>query len=298
MTIDLFAAEAFMTTHARLLDRHRFALHFTGAGPDAALAALEAYRNADGGYSWGLEPDLRAPESQPGGALHAFEVFEEVGPATSPRAAELCDWLDSASLPDGGVPFALPVSSASGTAPFWANADPRSSSLHITAAVTAAGHRVARHDPALAQHPWLARATRYCLEAIAAREGERHALELMYSLAFLDAVAGDERAAGPLLEQLAGTIPPSGALHVQGGADDEFLRPLDFAPLPTSRVRGNLADEVVTADLDRLAGEQRDDGGWDVDFASYSPAAALEWRGYITVWALTALEANGRLPKA
>lgn len=46
------------------------------APPDGALAALSAYRNPDGGYGWGLEADLRARESQPGAALHAFEVFE------------------------------------------------------------------------------------------------------------------------------------------------------------------------------------------------------------------------------
>jgi hypothetical protein len=296
MTIDLSAAQTFMTTHARLLDRHRFDLHFSGADPGAALAAVDAHRNADGGYGWGLEPDLRAPESQPGGALHAFEVFEEVAPVTSARAADLCDWLDSVTLADGGVAFALPVASAAGTAPFWANADPRVSSLHITTAVAAVAHRVARHDPAVAEHPWLARATRYCLDTIGARDGAGHTLELMYSLAFLDAVAGDEPAAAPLLDRLAATIPPSGALHVQGGAEDELIRPLDFAPFPDTRVRRHLADDVVAADLDRLAAEQRDDGGWETDFAAYSPAAALEWRGYMTVHALTVLRANGRVP--
>jgi hypothetical protein len=295
MTIDLSAAQAFMTTHARQLDRHRFAVRFTDADPGGALAALDAYRNADGGYGWGLEPDLRAPESQPGGALHAFEVFDDVAPATSARAADLCDWLGAVTLPDGGLPFALPVESAAGTAPFWANADPRASSLHITAAVTAAARRVARHDRAVAQHPWLARATEYCLDTIAAGEGTGHALELMYSLAFLDAVAGDDLAAAPLLDRLAEMIPPSGALHVEGGAEDEQIGPLDFAPLPDSHVRRRLADGVVAADLDRLAAEQRDDGGWEVDFASYSPMAALEWRGYTTVRALTVLRANGRV---
>ena len=31
-----------------------------------------------------------------------------------------------------------------------------------------------------------------------------------------------------------------------------------------------------------------------MDFASYSPAASLEWRGYATVRALLLLRANGR----
>jgi hypothetical protein len=51
----------------------------------------------------------------------------------------------------------------------------------------------------------------------------------------------------------------------------------------------------VTADLDRLVGGQRDDGGWDVDHVAHSPAAALDWRGYATVHTLAILQANGRL---
>jgi hypothetical protein len=293
--VDLAAAAAFLTAHARLLDRQRFAVRLGGAAREPALRALDAYRNPDGGYGWGLEPDLRAPESQPGAALHAFEVFEEAGPATSPRARQLCDWLATVTLPDGGLPFALPVADATATAPFWAEADATTSSLHITAAVTAVAQRVARHDPAVAGHDWLARATRYCLDAIAAQAEPDSTLELFYSLEFLDAVADTEPAAGALIERLAATIPPSGTRHVDGGLEDEVIRPLDFSPRPGREIRRHLAPEVIEADLTRLAGEQRPDGGWEVDFRPYSPAAALDWRGYATVRSLGILQANGRL---
>ena len=76
--IDLGAAAAFMAGHARILDRRRFQLLLGESDSDAVLAALDGYRNPDGGYGWGLEPDLRSPESQPGAALHAFEVFADV----------------------------------------------------------------------------------------------------------------------------------------------------------------------------------------------------------------------------
>ena len=86
MTIDVAAAHDFMATHARVLDRRRFELQNGGTDASAALAALDGYRNPDGGYGWGLEPDLRSPESQPGAALHAFEVFEDIAPATALQA--------------------------------------------------------------------------------------------------------------------------------------------------------------------------------------------------------------------
>jgi hypothetical protein len=298
MSIDLRAASAFMTTHARLLDRQRFRLPLGESEPGGVLAALEAYRNADGGYGWGLEPDLRAPESQPGGALHAFEAFAEVAPATSPRAAELCDWLAAASLPDGGLPFALPIADAAGCAPFWAEADATVSSLHITSAVVVMAHRVAAHDPAVARHPWLAAATRYCLGDIAGLDEPRSALELLYVLGFLDALTGSDGSepdAAAHLQRMAAAIPPSGELPVEGGAADEKVRPLDLAPWPDRPVRRHLHPEAVAADLDRLAAGQADHGGWEVDYAAWSPAAALEWNGYATVRAVAVLRANGRL---
>ena len=109
MDIDLSAATAFMAGHARVLDRRRFDMVLGSGDPDTVLGALEGYRNSDRGYGWGLEADLRSSESQPAAALHAFEVFGDVAPVVSPRAAELCDWLLTVTLPDGGLPFALPL---------------------------------------------------------------------------------------------------------------------------------------------------------------------------------------------
>jgi hypothetical protein len=263
--IDLAAAAAFMATHARVLDRRRFQLLTGEADPSAVLAALEAYRNPDGGYGWGLEADLRSPESQPGAALHAFEVFEELAPITSPHAVALCDWLASISLPDGGLPFALPIGNAAGCAPWWTQADPTVSSLQITAAVTAAAHRVATRDPAVAAHPWLPRATGYCLAAIRAL-GEAHALELSFAVRLLHAVYDTQPEAAALLERLGRHIPASGLLAVEGGAEGEAIRPLDVAPVPDRPVRALFAPETITAELRRLAAQQQDDGGWRVDF--------------------------------
>jgi hypothetical protein len=297
VTVDLTAAAAFMATHARTLDRRRFDLRFgeRDDATDGVLAALEAYRNPDGGYGWAIEPDLRSPESQPGPSLHAFEVFEDVAPVTSPRAVELCDWLGAVSLADGGLPFALPVTEPAGCAPWWTEADPTVSSLQITAINAALAHRVARHDPAVRTHPWLARATDYCLGGIDALDPSCHALVHAFSMQFLDAVVDTRPDAVPLVERLGGWIPADGSVTVGGGTEEERMRPLDFAPYPDGPARRLLAPEVLHADLDRLAGLQQDDGGWPVEWATFSPASTLEWRGHLTVKALTLLDRNGRL---
>ncbi|WP_245966521.1 hypothetical protein [Sphaerisporangium album] len=268
MEFEVTKAATFMVTHARMIDRRRFEAITTPDAPaDALLAALAAYRNDDGGFGWGLEPDLRSPESQPAGALHAFEVLEEIGRPVGELATTLCDWLDSVSLPDGGLPFALPIGEPVGSAPWWLGADPDSSSLHITAAVAAAAHGVARHDPAVRDHVWLARATDHCRRAIAdPGRPPGGAYELRFVLGFLDAIQDDANqdepardhatkdagvrdhaiqatapeavpGAGAELGRLAARLPRDGILPVEGGLEGEALRPLDVSPWPDRPLR-------------------------------------------------------------
>ena len=294
MSIDRSAAADFMATHARVLDRRRFELRSGDRDHSAVLAALGGYRNPDGGYGWGLEPDLRSAESQPGAAHHAFEVFEDVAPATSAHAAVLCDWLESVSLPDGGMPFALPLGTSAGSGPWWGAADPSVSSLQITAVATAAALRVAAHDRDVAAHPWLERATGYCLKTIDAIDEAPSAYVLAFSVGFLDAVHDSHPEASALLGELGKHVPADGRVRVQGGAEDEMLHPLDIAPYPDRPARALFSPDVISADLERLAALQQDDGGWIVDFPSSSPAGSLDWRGYATVRAIDILEQNAR----
>ena len=290
--IDVAAATRFMAGHARLLDRRRLDL-FLGEGDAASvLAALDAYRNPDGGYGWGLEPDLRSAESQPINALHAFEVLHECRAAGSRTpAVELCAWLGTLTLDDGGLPFTLPVSDATACAPWFTGGSAEESSLHGTCAVVSEACRLARHDPAVAAHPWLERAVSYCVDAIARAE-RLHAYETMFALRLLDALADTKP---ELLARVAATIPPSGALPVDGGVEGEELHPLDYAPVPDAPIRAYVAPELIEADLDRLEAGQQADGGWTVDFASFSPLATIEWRGYATLRAMRVLADNGRL---
>jgi hypothetical protein len=287
--MDIDAAVTFLTTHGRLLERRRLAA-LLGEGTTAdVLAALAGYRNADGGYGWGLEPDLRSVTSQPVGAMHALEVFAELPDTTGPHPVLLCDWLAEHTLPDGGVPFTLPYSDQAGSAPHWVGADPTESSLQMTAQLAAKAGRLARHRVDVADHPWLATATTYCLDAIDALTQAPSAHELMFAFHFLDVVAGTVPRAGGLLDRLAGWIVTDGPTPVAGGAEGEVLHLLDFSPHADTPSRSVIAAEALVADRDRLAADQQADGGWPVSFQACSPAAALEWRGYATVAAVAVL---------
>jgi hypothetical protein len=169
---------------------------------------------------------------------------------------------------------------------------PTVASLQISAVVPGTAHRVAAHDPAVAAHPWLTRATDYCLAAIDALDDAPFAIALAASVQFLDAVHDVRPEAAGLLERLSRHIPADGQVRVSGGAEDETMRALDFAPFPDGPARALFSEELMAAELERLASEQQEDGGWLVDFKSYSPAAALEWRGHATVRAVAILRGD------
>jgi hypothetical protein len=287
--MDLDAAVSFMATHARVLERRRLRVLLGEGSPDEVLAALDAYRNPDGGYGWALEPDLRSATSQPVAAMHALEVLAEVRDTKSQRPVELCDWLAGHTLADGGAPLALPYPDTAGSAPLWADADATVSSLQMTAQLAAQAHRLARHRADVAGHPWLDAATSYCLDVIDRIVEVPHAVELVFVMRFLDAVADHVPRARPLLDRLARFVTSEGPTPVAGGAADEVLYLLDFTPYADAPSRSLFAGSAVAADLDRLAGQQQPDGGWTVTFTPYSPAAALEWRGYATVQTVAVL---------
>ena len=291
---DLAAAAQFVQAHGRLLERRRFQ-HLFGGQPDAdgVLRAVDAYRNADGGVGF-MEPDIRTPASQPSAVLYAFEVLEEI-PELESKTTTLTtgalDWLQTITNDDGGIPFVLPSAKGWPHAPWWAPTDDPPSSLLMTAGVTAAAHRLK-----LDEHPWLQGATNYVWNALADLKLS-DAYSFRYAVHFLDAV-GDRARADAELAALRERMPSDGILKVEVGVEGEVLSAIEVAPHPGHAGRTLFPNALIEAQLDELAAAQRDDGGWDFTWAAWNPAVAFEWRGMVTLNALTTLRAYGRLDSA
>jgi hypothetical protein len=141
----------------------------------------------------------------------------------------------------------------------------------------------------------LERSIDYCLCAISAIDDAPFAYVLAFSIHFLDAVHDQRPDAAELLAKLAAYVPADGRLRAMGGTEDEALHALDVAPHPDRPARALFADDVIAADLERLAAGQREDGGWTVDYLPISPAGSLDWRGYATVRAVDILCRNGAI---
>jgi len=286
-TPDFSAAAAFVAANARVLDRRRFQRLFEG-GPAAPVRdAVAAYRNDDGGFGHALEPDCRAPGSQPAAVAMALHIMDETDAWDDDLVRGACDWLAAVAPAEGGAAFVEATLAGWAHAPWWVPEEGHPASLVATGMI--AGTLYTRG----VSHPWLDGAAEAMWNRIAKMD-EPGAYEMFGVLAFLQHVPDRERArevfgrVGPLiLERNMVALDPEAPGEVHGV--------LSFAPEPDSLARVLFDDATIQAHLDHLAQSQKDDGGWTFNWPAWSPAAELDWRGFLTVDALRALRANGRL---
>jgi hypothetical protein len=284
MPVDIDAVERFVLANARLLDRHRLAVLLHGKPGASVLDALRAYRNPDGGFGHALEPDVRAPESEPSSTLHALVVLAELGALDDPMVTEAAAWIATIAEPDGGVPFMLPTAAAHPHAPFLAPSDGGSFlTFALTGVLWEAG----------STEPWLGRASDWCWARLQSPD-DLGAYGTKCALDFLDRVP-DQSRADAAIERLRPNLETDGSIPVRGGTENERLTPLTLSERPGRRSRSLFTDDQIEADLDRLEQEQHDDGGWTFDWLGWSPGQSVESRGIVTLRALGTLAAHGRL---
>ncbi len=282
---------------ARVLEQRLFAYHFLHGAPDAVEAALDAYRDEDGGYGHALEPDLRGPVSQPLHTAHALRVLDAIGRCAGQRVERVCRYLTSVSTPDGALPAVRPGQRGYPTAPFVPVVDDPPSELLATGPVVGLLHRNE------VWHAWLFRATDFCWRAVESLE-KSHPYEVEAAVAFLDSAPDRPRAEaaadrlGRLVreQRLAAPDPDDlGAYPVAPGyAPGEHHFPHDFAKSPASLARAWFTDGEMARSLDHLAAEQQEDGGWPVRWRRWAAAPTLEARPMVTIEALRTLRAYGR----
>lgn len=281
---DFTSAACFVAGNARVLDRRRFSRLFLDGPADSVRDAVAAYRNPDGGFGHALEPDCRCDASQPAAVEMALHMLNECDAWDSSLVAGACDWLSSVESDGGGVAFAEPTISQGPHAPWWVVPEGNSASLIQTGQITALLYQRGF------SHRWLDGATE-AMWTMLEKSERPEPYEWFGILEFLEHVPDTGRA-GLVFDRLGPML--ASVVELDPDAPGEVHGPLDFAPRPGSLARGLFDDAVIDAHLDRLAAGQRDDGGWMFNWTSWSPAAELDWRGFLTVDALATLRANGR----
>jgi hypothetical protein len=293
-------AARFFWMSGRVLEQRRFEFLFgDGTEPAAVLTALDAYRSQDGGYAFGLEPDVKGPASQPISVPSALRVLEETGSLLGAQAVRICDWLTDRTAADGGVPAVLPSLRVYPHPPWLPISDEPAGDLLATGQIAGPLLRVG------VEHGWLETATGFCRHAIEHLE-QTHPYEAEAAVDFLDGTPDRpwaERQAkrlGELVRDqrivLLDPDHPEQARLAPGYAPGEYHLPHDFASHPGSLARTWFTGAEMDRSLDHLTDGQQEDGGWPISWAQWSPTNEMEARPRVTLDALLTLRAYGRIP--
>jgi len=279
----LESAQTFILSNARLLERHLFAFHFRQGDPDPVRAALLAYQNADGGFGNALEPDKRTASSQPIDQEIALHVLDDIG-FEARIALQICDFLETITTAEGGVPFVLRTVRDAPRAEWWdTDLEAPPASINPTASIAGVLHKYR------VSHPWLARATDYCweyIEHLQIRSGH----DFLCVQSFLEHVA-DRGRAERAFERISAQLLEGGHITYDPSASGYVFMPLVYAPSPQNMAYRLFDAATIQNHLAALANKQEEDGGWPISWPAISPACELEYRGIVTLNALKTLRA-------
>ena len=136
-TPDFDAAADFIAAHGRVLDRRMFQRLFAGGAAEPVRDAVAAYRNTDGGFGYGLEPDCRVAASQPAAVEMALRLLDLADAWDERLVRDAVDWLVTVAPAEGGIAFVLPTVSEGPHAPWWVAAEGNPASLIQTGQICA-----------------------------------------------------------------------------------------------------------------------------------------------------------------
>ena len=119
----LTKARDFIFRQGRLLARKLYERFFEGGSTEACLQALLAYRNADGGFGNGIEPDLMCPDSTAIGAESALFVLDLLDDHDPAIVDPLVNWIVANQDEAGTIPHPPAGLHRYPHQPWWENPD-------------------------------------------------------------------------------------------------------------------------------------------------------------------------------
>lgn len=282
-------AKRFLYLNGRLLDRLRYAYLFEGAPKEPVLAALHAYQNSDGGFGHGLEPDIRCPDSQPVPTEVALELLDELQVTDGPVFTGILSYLERISVAEtGGFPRTLLSINDYPHAPWWTTTADDQASMNPTGRIIGLLYKL---NPAgsYIEETWFRQAVSFIWKHLDRLDPVSYH-DLVQGITFLQFTPDQERAL-PYRKLLDGWLQQPGTIEKDPYAKGYVHKVLDYVPEPTAYARSFVTDAEIEAHLQALREEQREDGGWPISWEALSPAAEMEWRGYITISRLKTLRA-------
>ena len=286
-------AKDFILTDARMIERRLFQFHFENDSPEGVFHAVYAYRNPDGGFGHGMEPDTASPESQPLFSIMALETLDEVGYLTKDIILnDFMPYFESITTDKGGIPWMLlpksnyPCADHFRTVKEWA-------ALSTTAPL------LGMLEKYKIEIPWMIDAEQFVWSEFERIKGKHAFCYICVPrwLTFLKYTKNQEKA-NKTIEAIKAWILAEGVLCTDKSDEGWGLygkpHSLNYAPTPGSILSSMFAEEMINADLNEVIRRQKDDGRWDTWYG-FSEGMKLEWAGIQTLWTLKILKNYDRI---
>ena len=286
-------ARDFMLTNARMIERRLFEYHFAEGTPEAVFHAVYAYRNPDGGFGHGMEPDTASPESQPLFSIMALEFLDEVGYLTKEIILnDFMPYFERITTEKGGIPWMFrpkseyPCEEHFKTVKEWA-------ALSTTAPLLGI---LEKYSISI---PWMKKAEAFVWSEFE-RIQDKHAfcyLCVPRWMLFLEHTKSRLKAE-KTINKLNSWIANKGIISEDKSDEGWGLygKPnrLNYAPSPQSKFYALFTEEDLVAELDELIKRQKNDGRWDTWYG-ISEGTKLAWAGIQTLASLKTLKAYQKI---
>lgn len=288
-------ARNFILTNARIIEKRLFHYHFEQGSNEGVFHAVFAYRNSDGGFGHGMEPDTASPESQPLFSIMALEYLDEVGCLSKEfLLQEIMPYFLGITTKQGGIPWMLRPTSEYPCADHFRTVKER-------AALSTTAPLLGILEKYRIEIPWMQQAEKFVWRELD-RIQEKHvfcSLCIPRRLVFLEHTKNKEKKK-KALENLEKWILAEGVLCLDkqdaGWGLYEKPHSLCYAPSPASVLRPIFSDDMIHGDLDELIKRQGPDGRWDTWYG-ISDGMKLEWAGMQTLWTLKVLDNYDRIER-
>ena len=290
-----FKAKDFILTNARMIERRLFEFHFENGTTEGVFHAVYAYRNSDGGFGHGMEPDTASPESQPLFSIMALETLDEVGYLTKEIILnDFMPYFESVTTEKGGIPWMFrpkstyPCEEHFKTVKEWA-------ALSTTAPLLGI---LEKYEIDI---PWMKKAEQFVWSEFE-RIKDKHVfcyLCVPRWLRFLKHTKSRDETK-KTINNLKNWILTDGVICKDKSDDGWGLygkpHSLNYATSSESILYSLFTKETIESDLKELINRQKDDGRWDTWYG-ISEGTKLEWAGIHTLWALKTLKNYGKIGK-
>ena len=293
--VDYLKARDFILTNARMIERRLFQFHFENDNPEGVFHAVYAYRNSDGGFGHGMEPDTASPESQPLFSIMALETLDEVGYLTKEIILnDFMPYFESITTEKGGIPWMLrpksnyPCEGHFKTVKEWA-------ALSTTAPLLGI---LEKYNMDI---PWMQKAEQFVWSEFE-RSKDKHAfcyLCVPRWLTFLENTKSQDKAE-QTINNLKNWISNNGIICEDRSDEGWGLygkpHSLNYATSSESILYSISNKETIELDIKELINRQKEDGRWDTWYG-ISEGTKLEWAGIQTLWTLKTLKNYNRIEK-